>query len=137
MNQHEMSLHPDPRYRLEAAYDPLTPGEDLIRLTKDEDAGIRASVARNPALPLLGQEAIMECVDTTMRWGLAENVGAHPDILTRLSKLDGVCRLRVAKNPSTPLDVLVELTQDTHSVAQRYAFIQLEERGLLGILSDD
>lgn len=101
------------------ARNPNTSAPTLTRLADNDDPMVRAAVGRHLNAPpaLLEQLAApgpgRTWVDSDVRQALASNPNTPPSILASWENCDGFTMPLVAKNPSTPTDVLERLSRDT------------------------
>jgi hypothetical protein len=115
---------PPPTGRAIAAADPATPRDELWRLADDEDAAVRAALARNPALSpadlveLKRREDRLDN-DPAVYRAIAAELRAPPDLLVELARnqialFTGV-RRAVARNPSAPPAALELLADELYA----------------------
>lgn len=107
-----------------AAADPATPRDELWRLADDEDAAVRAALARNPAL---SPEELAELKrredqldnDPAVYKAIAAELRAPPELLVELARnqsaLFTVVRRAVARNPSAPPAALELLADELYA----------------------
>lgn len=94
------------------ATNPNTPLEILHKLSNSDRDFIRSAVARNPSTPSgilrkLGGDKF------SILYDISGNSNADEYTLRKLSKLEWTSlKLRVILNPSTPIELLIELSKD-------------------------
>ena len=104
--------------------------EILKKLSEDEDANVRETVAMNPKTPvdILRKLALDE--DDDVRWGAIQNSNMTAEALKKLSEdEDADVRETVAENPKTPVDILRKLALDEDKHVSKAAEKQLRKRG--------
>jgi hypothetical protein len=90
-----------------------TPPEVLVKLSEDENEYVRRAVARNPSTPPEVLVKLSEDEDVRLRRAPANNRSTPPEALAKLSEdNDAEVREAVAENPSTPPEVLAKLSED-------------------------
>ena len=99
--------------QVEVALHPSLPEgrrRDLLEaLSKRPSEGDRSSAAQNPAMPSSALETLSSDSKSSVRRAVASNLQCPPEVLTRLAKDGSAVQEELARNPNTPLEVLVEL----------------------------
>jgi 3-methyladenine DNA glycosylase AlkC len=109
-----------PRRRMALSCDPFTPSMLLAKLAQDKDGGVRWGVAGNASA---GPEVLAKLAqdeETGVRGGVAWNASAGPELLAKLAKdEDGFVRWGVAGNASAGPEVLAKLARDEDATLRR------------------
>lgn len=120
----EGPLPPPLAGRAAVAADPSTPRDELWRLADDEDAAVRAALARNPALSAQDLAELKRREDQLdndpgVYRAIAAEPRTPPELLTELARtpialFTGV-RRAVARNPSAPPEALELLADELYA----------------------
>lgn len=88
-------------------YNPNTPADVFLELTKDESVWTRRDIAESLSAPVEALRILAGDDDDAVRMHVAENKNIPVDILRMLAEDDSAyVRKGVASNPSTPTDIL-------------------------------
>lgn len=99
--------------RIGAARDPLTTPEQLNKLSMDDDSCVRYYVAGNPATPIEAITRLAHDDDEDVSELAISSAVIQPGTLSELSNHTNVVqRAAVARNPLTPIIVLISLSTD-------------------------
>ena len=103
----------EPAVRQEAASDPTTPANALLKLANDEDEEVRCAAAGNPNAPAEALLRLADDEDRYVKWAVAGNLNTPTEALLKLAhdKYKDV-RLNMMWNPNTPAEALVKLAND-------------------------
>ncbi|MGB8699187.1 MAG: WGR domain-containing protein, partial [Thermosynechococcaceae cyanobacterium] len=108
------------------AQNPQTTLEDLQKMLKNRDSGVRSGVGLNPlGLPLL----LADCLKTPNTWSrliALFHPALSPQLLVKFATSDiWHDRYAITQNPSTPTEILQQLAQDAEPVVQNAAKVAL------------
>lgn len=100
--------------RMEVAYDSRTPADFLKMLGGERrSAQVRRAVAANPNTPAEVLASLADDKDEEVRQAVAFNIATPPNVLVSLAGRSVDLAILVALNPSTSLDVIRALSQDS------------------------
>lgn len=108
------------KVRWRVANNPRTTEATLARMAEDPDAMVRAAIGRHPHASVAVLEHLAttpspgrQWVDPDVRQAVASNTSTPPRVLAGWENADGHTMAQVAKNPSTPANVLERMSRDT------------------------
>ena len=116
----KLSGNEDAGVRMYVAENPSVPAEVLRTLSRDENAEVRMYVAGNLSAPVEVLRKLSGDGDEWVRESVAENPAAPAEALRTLSRDgDAWVRKSVAGNPSAPAEALRTLSGDENAVVRR------------------
>ena len=115
-------LADDPKWwiRKAVAANPSTPIDVLEKLAEGVNS-VKGGAATNPNLPTALLLKLSEDEDVGVRMGAASNPAAPADLLERLSQDESRVRECLAANPSTPVDILIKLSEERTYISKKVA----------------
>ena len=119
--------HPKMKQRVQAAQNPKLTETEMRRLFREGDLSVRAGLAANPKVPMDILMTLSEDDDPVVRMRVASNPSLPENDIRRLFSEKGCAitniatRHGLAKNPNTPIDILIELSKDKKSYIRSFA----------------
>jgi len=107
----QLAEAPSREVRSLVAENPSLSTELLNKLLKDPEPGVRAFLGYNLKTPRWALLELSKDPDPNVKWGLARNPNWTPEDLRKMYTEHSVAELLLAGNPSTPKDILEQLSK--------------------------
>jgi hypothetical protein len=132
-----LSKDESPLVRGRAARNPRLPKTEMRRLFLEENRSVNTGLAKNPKVPMDILIALTEDDLPRVRFIIAQNPRLTEKDIRRLfaenksSYLHLTTKRGLAKNPNTPIDILIELSKDKKEYIRIYALQhpKMKQRG--------